>query len=278
MINILKSMPESGGRYMRRVLFLVAIFLSVKIGYSIAMPLTGEPSKDARQLNFQLFEAAKKGRTNDVKLYLKHGASIKARDRFGNTAFLLAAFSGRATTVQVLLKAGSALNHQNINGSSALLRAVKAGKKKSIKLLLEAGANIKLYNNKRLSPLAAAAFNGDEDTFRLLLNHGAETEITDNSGKAAMVYAAARGFSRIVTTLLDSGIDANKTYGNNLTALMWAAGHSNDVPPMDAVKTIKLLIRRGARLDLKDNRGKTAQMIAADMGHHDVLKVLKQTN
>jgi ankyrin repeat protein len=34
------------------------------------------------------------------------------------------------------------------------------------------------------------------------------------------------------------------------------------------------LIERGARLDLKDNRGKTARMIAADMGHEAVLKVL----
>ncbi|HIC28911.1 MAG TPA: ankyrin repeat domain-containing protein, partial [Rhodospirillales bacterium] len=61
---------------------------------------------------------------------------------------------------------------------------------------------------------------------------------------------------------------------NNLTALMWAAGHSNDVPPAEAVTTVKLLIERGARLALKDNRGKTARMIAAEMNHEEVLKVL----
>ena len=55
---------------------------------------------------------------------------------------------------------------------------------------------------------------------------------------------------------------------------MWAAGYSNEVPPGDALKTVSLLIERGARLDLKDNRGKTARMIAADMGHEAVLKVL----
>ena len=55
---------------------------------------------------------------------------------------------------------------------------------------------------------------------------------------------------------------------------MWAAGHSNDVPPEDAVKTVELLLTRGAKPELKDNRGKTARIIAADMGHEAVFKVL----
>ena len=107
-----------------------------------------------------------------------------------------------------------------------------------------------------------------------MLGHGADIDVTDNSGKSAILYASAKGFAEIVRALLDAGIDVNKTYGNDLTALMWAAGHSNDVPPVDAMKTVGLLIERGARLDLKDNRGKTARMIAADMGHEAVLKVL----
>ena len=75
-------------------------------------------------------------------------------------------------------------------------------------------------------------------------------------------------------TNLDKGIDVNKAYGNDLTILMWAAGHSNDVPPEDAVKTVELLLTRGAKPELKDNRSKTARIIAADMGHEAVFKVL----
>ena len=66
---------------MRRGLILWAVLFFAQISDGIAMPLTGEPSKDARQLNFQLFEAAKRGRTGDVEIYLNHGASVKARDR-----------------------------------------------------------------------------------------------------------------------------------------------------------------------------------------------------
>ena len=129
---------------MRWTLWLVAIFVFLHVADAGAQ-LTGAPSGDPRQLNFQLFEAAKKGRTRDVTLYLKHGASINARDRFGNPALLLAALSGRAKTVKVLLDAGSAVNHRNLGGSSALLRAAKAGKRKSVNLLLAAGAEGRRY-------------------------------------------------------------------------------------------------------------------------------------
>ena len=153
---------------MRGTLLLAAVLLLASVTGAGAQ-LTGAPSPDARQLNFQLFEAAKKGRTGDVQLYLKHGASIKARDRFGNTALLLAAFSGRTKTVKVLLDAGSNVKHQNLGGSTALYRAAKAGKGKSVKLLVKAGGDVNTLNKKGLSPLIAAAFNGDEDMFRLLL-------------------------------------------------------------------------------------------------------------
>ncbi|MCH8237607.1 MAG: ankyrin repeat domain-containing protein, partial [Proteobacteria bacterium] len=137
---------------MRGSLLLAAILVVAQVPGAIAQQ-TGVPSIDPRQLNFQLFEAAKKGRTTDVALYLKHGASIKARDRFGNTALLLAAMSGRAKTVKLLLDAGSAVNQRNLGGSTALLRAAKAGKRKSVELLLATRADVKLLNNKRLSPL-----------------------------------------------------------------------------------------------------------------------------
>ncbi|HSR73024.1 MAG TPA: ankyrin repeat domain-containing protein, partial [Kiloniellales bacterium] len=57
-------------------------------------------------------------------------------------------------------------------------------------------------------------------------------------------------------------------------ALMWAAGHSNDVPARDALETIGVLLDRGASLDFQDNRGWSALMTAADMGHDAVVERL----
>ena len=60
-------------------------------------------------------------------------------------------------------------------------------------------------------------------------------------------------------------------YGNALTALMWAAGHSNDVPAREGLETVELLLTRGAGVDLADDRGRTALMIAAQRGHAEVV-------
>ena len=55
---------------------------------------------------------------------------------------------------------------------------------------------------------------------------------------------------------------------------MWAAGYSNDVPPIDAASMVHLLLDHEAELDLQDNRGWSAMMIAANMGHSGVVDFL----
>ena len=74
--------------------------------------------------------------------------------------------------------------------------------------------------------------------------------------------------------LLDRGVDVNKRYGNDLTALMWAAGYTEEAGTNDMDEIIKLLIDRGAHLDDRDNRGRTALMIAAAVGHTAAAELL----
>ena len=97
----------------------------------------------------------------------------------------------------------------------------------------------------------------------LLLDKGADTNAVDGTGKSAICYAAGRGFPAVVRRLLDRGVDPNRRYGNDLTALMWAAGYTEEAGTKDMDEIIKLLIARGAHLDDRDNRGRTALMIAA---------------
>lgn len=251
---------------MRWVIVIAILLLPASPAYT-----TDEIYED---LNTALFDEIKRGRTKHVLALLQQGARIEARDRMGNTPLLLAARTARSKLVKKLIEMGANINHQNLIGSTAILRAATADRAKNVVILLDAGAEFKVRNNKGLTPITAAAFNGDEDIFELLLARGADPNVMDNSQKTALVYAAAKGFDTIVSSLLNTGIDVNQRYGNELTVLMWAAGYSNDVPPGDAAKMIQLLLDQDAALDLQDNRGWSAMMTAASMGHSGVVEIL----
>ena len=62
---------------------------------------------ELRQLNFRLFDEARAGNTTVVKQLLNQGAQVDARNRFGNTALLLAVRAGHSDTAKTLLAAGA---------------------------------------------------------------------------------------------------------------------------------------------------------------------------
>lgn len=220
-----------------------------------------------RQLNFLLFDAAERGCGSLAVTFLQAGASLEARDRFGNTSLLRAAAAGHPELTAYLIERGSKVDQRNLAGSTALMRAVKASRRKTAKVLLEAGADADALNGEGVTPLAAAAFNGNRKLVKLLLDHGVSPDLVDRSGKGPVVYAAARGFTGIVQALIEADIDVNRRYAHGLTALMWAAGHADDVPEPEGLATVQLLIDRGAQLDLADDRGWTALMTAAQRDH-----------
>jgi len=117
------------------------------------------------------------------------------------------------------------------------------------------------------SPLMAAAFGGFDEIVAMLLARHAELAATDRVDKTAMIYAAGEGHAGVVRQLLDAGVDVNTVYANGLTALMWAAGY-------DKVDTVRLLLSRGARPELRDNRGLSAREIADQAGAKTVAGLL----
>ncbi len=57
---------------------------------------------------------------------------------------------------------------------------------------------------------------------------------------------------------------------------MWAAGHEEGVDARAAEAITRALLDRGAPIDATDNRGRTALMIAAELGDAAVIDVLLQ--
>lgn len=245
---------------------------------SIALKFRSKVSRmSARELNFMFFDSTSHGCLELTTTLLEGGASVHARDRFGNTALLIAARMGHTNILDLLLERGSDLSQVNLAGSSALLRAVTMGRRKMAKRLLDLGADANVANKKAMTALIAASYEGKARIVRLLLEHGADPNMQDSTGKGPVVYAAGKGYLKIIKLLMDTGkLDINQSYGYNLTALMWAAGHSNDVPVKQGLACVQFLLDSGANIDAVDDRGRSALLIAAQRGHSAIVSVLLQ--
>ncbi len=107
----------------------------------------------------------------------------------------------------------------------------------------------------------------------LLLAHGADGRAPDDTSKPPVIYAAASGRLDIVKQLLGDG-DLNARYANDLTLLMWASGPDEKVPEAQAIEVVAYLLEAGAHIDDRDDRGRTALMIAAEGGHAEIADLL----
>ena len=79
-----------------------------------------------------------------VHALLQSGSDVNARDRFGQTALMLAAHHGHAALVGLLIEHGADLNVRAKYGLSALMLSVIAGHTEIARQLVRAGADCTL--------------------------------------------------------------------------------------------------------------------------------------
>jgi ankyrin repeat protein len=226
------------------------------------------------EVNNYLLRAAHRGCEDLSKRLMTDGASLMARDRAGATPLTLATEQGWTALATLFLDRGAPIDARDVEGSTALFRAAAARRLDIVDILVERGADVNLPGRKGNAVIAAAAYARSPEMVELLLKRGADPLHVDQFGKSAMCYAAGRVLTKVVRVLLDGGVDVNARYGNGLTALMWAAGYSVGEGIYDAIDVIKLLSGRGAHIDDQDNRGRTALMIAAELGRVEVAETL----
>jgi uncharacterized protein len=113
------------------------------------------------------------------------------------------------------------------------------------------------------TPFLRAALSGDTTTMKLLVQHGADPNLPTLAGTTPLMAAAGVNWTvqqtytespqarlDAVNLCLELGADVNATNSMGLTALLGAVNRgSNDI--------IEILVKRGARLDIKDKEGRT---------------------
>jgi uncharacterized protein len=233
-----------------------------------------KPQITAMEVSLTLFSAVDGNCIDLVTKLLDQGASLDARDRLGARPLSRAAKSGHLQMVDLLLSRGAPIDARNLAGATALYFAAEGSHISIAQRLIERGADVKLTGRSGISPIAAAAYAGNDVIFDALLDHGADERAPDDTGKPPIVYAAAGARFEIVERLLARNIDVNARYRNDLTLLMWASGPDQGAPEVQAVKVAAYLLDAGAHIDDRDDRGRTALMIAAEGGHAEIANLL----
>ena len=218
-----------------------------------------------------LLMAALNNNRDVARLLLSKGANVNADDFWGRTPLW------------------AAVEYRNLDMNNVEVEAPKDnGVDRGpilvfIKELIDAGANVNartrelppprrwLYSLNDVSwvdftgqtPFLRAALSGDTATMKLLVQRGADPNLPTLAGTTPLMAAAGVNWTvgqtytespqaliDAVNLCLELGADVNATNSMGLTALLGAANRgSNDL--------IELLVKRGARLDVKDKEGRT---------------------
>jgi ankyrin repeat protein len=116
-----------------------------------------------------LMEACKQGRIDIVKILIKSGVDINAKDHFGNTALMEAAYYGRLEIAKLLIENGAAINSTTVHGSTAIQMATIRGYTEIVRLLLRHHARLFTRGETELN---IAFRHKHTDIIRLLIQAG----------------------------------------------------------------------------------------------------------
>ncbi|RZC39913.1 Ankyrin repeat domain containing protein [Asbolus verrucosus] len=169
-----------------------------------------------------------------------------------------------------------------------------------ISFLLENDANRHIPDNSGLTPLHIASRNNNYELVRILLS--GQSYFTTLNPKTPLHYAARNGSIKIVKALVEAGSDVNATNGKNCTPLQVALLKNRhevveylventkfDIDKIDrngncllyllipfGLELFKSLVEKGAKIDIKNNCGKTLLHCAISGCFVDIAKYLIQ--
>lgn len=116
------------------------------------------------------------------------------------------------------------------------------------------------------SALFQAIRNGESGAVRKLLKNGADIHAHNEAGDVPLMAAAMNSDLRMVEILLQAGAEVNETNKAGATALMRAATFADKA---------RLLVEKGARVEVRSSLGNTALILAArKFGNSATVKLL----
>jgi ankyrin repeat protein len=256
-----------------------------------------------------LLFAARQGKVEAARALLDGGADVNQAGADSTSPLLIAVVNGHYELATLLIERGANPNIADANGRTPLYAAVdlrnvqwsqapapelpQATHLAMITRLLDAGADPALTISGKVghrgsfdmrwsdlkggTAFSRAAWNGDIEIMRLLLARGADPKVVTEKGETALLLLAGAGWplgqgylrsEEEITAALDLlveelGMDVNAATTEGITPVIGAIFKGDNL-------VVRYLVDHGARLDVKDAKGRDviawAQGIAANEG------------
>ena len=161
--------------------------------------------------------AARNDDTQKVERFVERGMDVNTADSNGTTLLMYAARNGNVELLEYLLKTRPNLLIKNRFDETAIMLATIQGHLDCVKILAKAGAEIN-PGGEGWTPLNYAAFAGQTDIAAYLIEQGAQVNERAPNTMTPLMLAARNGHTRLVQLLLDSHADPSLTTTDGKTA------------------------------------------------------------
>ena len=212
-----------------------------------------------------------------MQVLIDRGAKVNTRSETKYTALMVATQHRESTAaVRLLLSHGADASQsqgQPLFNADPLFLAAYAGNAEVLADLLKAGASLtgemRLLGTSSTDPISGAVRHGYLDVARVLVDLGAPVDRTDLR-ITPLVKAVLGDQVEMAAFLIAKGAGVNHVDTNGMTALLYAASIDFGSPAM-----IDMLLKAGARTDMKTKDGKTALDLARQYKHTHLIPSLE---
>lgn len=173
----------------------------------------------------------------------------------------------------VLLWSGAVTAQTLTADERALIEATGRNDIETARRLIAAGTNVNAQDENRDSAFLLAGARGRLEILKLTLQAGADLKSTNRYGGTALIPACHHGHVETVRELLKTAIDVNHVNRLGWTALLEVVILGDGSARY--VEITRLLLARGADVNLPDNQGVTPLGHARQRGQREVAPILE---
>jgi uncharacterized protein len=228
-------------------------------------------SAEQARLDADLRGAAWKDDLSRVKGLVARGADVNAKDETQQSAYLIATSEGRLGLLRLALAHGARVDDKDSWNGTGLIRAAERGHALVVGELLRAGIDRDHVNRIGYQAVHEAVWLGRDstayvDTMRVLVAGGVElTRRSRDEGLTPLQMARERGHTRLEGVLVKA---TTATRVADPDAALLAAAARGDAD------TAATALRAGADVEARDDRRRTALLLAVTGEHLDVARLL----